>query len=186
MLRRLREASKSEPLPFSGTVEAGETLFGGLEGNKHSREKLRAGRGTVGKIAAVGAKDWEPGQVAARVVDEVNQVTMKGFVMEHTRKGTTISIPTIPRCTAACLSAMRPCGTRSASMSRAGPHQRHRIFLDIAREQLLGHLPQDVAEASRPQHGRQAVEGRRSDRHERLAEPCEAKSMTIKPWNKGE
>lgn len=55
MLHRLREASKAEPLPFSGPVEADETFFGGLEGNKHLRKKLRAGCGTVDKIAVTGA-----------------------------------------------------------------------------------------------------------------------------------
>ena len=53
MLNRLREvwANLEEPDdPFIGEVEVDETYIGGKEGNKHAKDKLNAGRGTVGKI----------------------------------------------------------------------------------------------------------------------------------------
>lgn len=73
---------------FSGAVEFEETFCGGLQSNKHPSKKLRAGRGTVGKMA--GAKDSDSGQVVARMVDEVNSKTMRGFVVEHMLDGASI------------------------------------------------------------------------------------------------
>ena len=44
---------------FVGPIEADETYMGGREKNKHNKDKVKKGRGTVGKTAIVGVKDRE-------------------------------------------------------------------------------------------------------------------------------
>ena len=68
LAHRIRETWRDHQKPFSGPVEVDETYVGGLEKNKHSHKKLRAGRGGVGKSLVVGAKDRETGTVSAEVV----------------------------------------------------------------------------------------------------------------------
>ena len=58
--------------------------MGGRERNKHKQDRLNAGRGTVGKVAIVGAKDRASNRVAARVVERTDQGTLQGFVVDHT------------------------------------------------------------------------------------------------------
>ena len=88
MQQRIREAFRAEgPMVFLGPVEVDETYFGGLERNKHGKDKQRAGRGPVGKTAVVGVKDRATNQVAARVVDATDKKTLQGFVKEHTAQG---------------------------------------------------------------------------------------------------
>ena len=50
LLHRIREAWNSESNLFDGEVEADETFVGRKETNKHSKKKLKAGRGTVEKL----------------------------------------------------------------------------------------------------------------------------------------
>ena len=67
MLQRIREAFRrddDEP-PMGGPVVADETYVGGRERNKHDSQKLKAGRGPVGKTAVVGAKDRAENDVRA-------------------------------------------------------------------------------------------------------------------------
>ena len=85
MAHRIRETWNDETgLLFSGPVEVDEVFLGGKEVNKHANKKFRAGRGTVGKVAVVGIKDRETGQVNTKVVEATDAPTLQGFVREHT------------------------------------------------------------------------------------------------------
>ena len=53
-----------------GPAEVDETHVGGRETNKHADKKLRAGRGTVGKIPWVGLKNRSANAIRVAVVPD--------------------------------------------------------------------------------------------------------------------
>lgn len=90
MAHRIREAWNIGSETFEGEVEVDESYFGGKESNKHAKDKLNAGRGTVGKTAVVGMKERDTNKVQAQVVEATDKETLQGFVVENTTEETVV------------------------------------------------------------------------------------------------
>ena len=76
---------------FTGPVEIDETFIGGRRRNmpKSKRADL-SGQGPVDKTIVAGAKDRDTRAVAARIVPNVESLTLKTFVRESAAPGATV------------------------------------------------------------------------------------------------
>ena len=97
MIHRIREAWASETGggdgDFGGPVEVDETYVGGVRRNMSNakrKELADTGRGTVGKMAVVGAKDRETNRVSAKVVRSAAAETVIPFVDSNVVDGATV------------------------------------------------------------------------------------------------
>jgi len=89
MLHRMRLVCGDNLEALHGEVEMDATYLGGLEKNKHTSKKLKAGRGTVGKQAVLGMKQRE-GRVKAITVEGEDRDTIHKAISENVETGSTI------------------------------------------------------------------------------------------------
>ena len=89
MLHRVREACGRGHFTLKEVVEVDETYIGGKESAKHNNKKMRAGRGTVGKVPVVGMRE-RGGRVKALPVTAVNKVTLQNLIANNVDFGATV------------------------------------------------------------------------------------------------
>lgn len=89
MLRRIREVFRSSKAILASPAEIDEILIGRNERKKHESKGLKADRGTVGKIAVIGAKE-RGGRVAAKPIPATEAKTLGGFGSDMVEPGSTV------------------------------------------------------------------------------------------------
>jgi hypothetical protein len=89
MLHRIREACGPDLKKLRGIIEIDETFVGGIEANKHERKKLKAGRGTVGKMAVLAMRE-HGGRTIATPIANTDAGTVQAEIHRHVETGSTL------------------------------------------------------------------------------------------------
>ena len=88
VLGRLREACGDDLGKLKGIIEIDETFVGGKEKNKHEHKKLKAGRGTVGKIAVLGMRErGKGGRTKAMPVGGTDKLNLQAEIKTAVEPG---------------------------------------------------------------------------------------------------
>lgn len=87
---RIREVwMKDKKDKLDGIVEVDETFIGGKESNKHFSKKLNKGRGSVGKLIVIGAKQRN-GNVIVKHIDDTSAYNLQGFIEKYVEKNSNV------------------------------------------------------------------------------------------------
>ena len=89
MATRIRAACDQRLELLTGDCEADETYPDGKEGNKHAKDRRRAGRGVANKTPVVGIKQRN-GKIVAKVLPNTKKHNIQGFIADHVAPGSRV------------------------------------------------------------------------------------------------
>jgi hypothetical protein len=89
VLHRLREACNDDNSKLKGIIEIDETYIGGKEANKHEKNKLKAGRGAVGKSTVLGMRE-RGGKTLAMIIESPSIMEIQGAIFARVKFGSTL------------------------------------------------------------------------------------------------